>query len=143
MKTSIKHLLRTPVKTTLFFLLMTAAALLLTVGAVMATESTQRIQAAEEQFHTLGRIWQEPVSVSEEAHSVYSAHNGLEGYGFTETYDDPVDISVLNYEGAPYLVEPENRPYYWTYNERLVNPWWELAGDNRYFVFEVSLLCQI
>ena len=56
MKNSLKQLLRTPMKTCLFFLLMTAATALLVMGANLWAQTQAKIDAAEGLFVTLHRL---------------------------------------------------------------------------------------
>lgn len=60
MKNSLKQLLRTPMKTALFFLLMTAATALLVLGANLWAQTQAKINAAEGLFVTLGTVEQLP-----------------------------------------------------------------------------------
>ena len=60
MKNSLKQLLRTPMKTCLFFLLMTAATALLVLGAELWQNTQAKIDAAEGLFVTLGTVEQLP-----------------------------------------------------------------------------------
>ena len=56
MKNSLKQLLRTPMKTALFFFLMTAATALLVLGANLWLNTQAKIDAAEGLFVTLGTV---------------------------------------------------------------------------------------
>ncbi len=109
MKTSLKHLFRTPVKTLLFFLLITACTLLLVFGSVMLFESNQRITAAEDAFQTVGTIQQPPVSTRTEITPDACVGKIARSY---DTYGETIAVDALNFEGAGYVVPPENRPYY-------------------------------
>ena len=60
MKNSLKQLLRTPMKTCLFFLLMTAATALLVLGANLWAQTQAQMDAVEKQFTTLGTVEQLP-----------------------------------------------------------------------------------
>ena len=54
MKNSLKHLLRTPMKTALFFLLMAAATALLVLGANLWAQTQAQMDAVEKQSTPLG-----------------------------------------------------------------------------------------
>ncbi len=109
MKTSLKHLFRTPVKTLLFFLLITACTLLLVFGSVMLLGSNQRIAAAKDAFQTVGTIQQPPVSTRTEITPDACIGRIARRY---DTYGETISVDTLNFEGAGYVVPPENRPYY-------------------------------
>lgn len=109
MKTSLKHLFRTPIKTLLFFLLMTACTLLLVFGSVMLAESSRRITAAADAFQTVGTIRQPPVSTRTEITPDACLGRIARSY---DTYGETISVDALHFEGAEYMVPPENRPYY-------------------------------
>ena len=58
MRNSLKQMLRTPMRTALFFLLLTAASLLLTLGAALFIRNRQAAAQYEEQFITIGTVRQ-------------------------------------------------------------------------------------
>lgn len=109
MKLSLKHLFRAPVKTLLFFLLMTGCTLLLVFGSVMFAVSNQRIQAAEDSFQTIGTIEQPPLSTKTEISEDPCRGNIVRTY---DRYGETIFAEDLDFPGANYLFPPENRPYY-------------------------------
>lgn len=113
MRNSLKQLLHTPVKAALFFLLMAAASLLLIFGSVMLVQSLQRIDAAEEQFTTIGFVEQKPTETWQET----ITWNKCWGE-YTQTvneYDQILSSDSLYFDGANYIYTPEVRPYYQAY----------------------------
>ena len=117
MKNSLKQLFRTPLKAVLFFLLMAACSLLLVFGSVMLTQSMQRINAAEEQFTTIGSVTQKPSSTRNET----ITWNKLWG-DYTDKvneYQNVLSVEMLSFDGANYTNEPESRPYYQAYMPKL------------------------
>ncbi len=114
MKKSLKQLLRTPTRTTLFFLLMTAATLLLVFSASLLSETSQRIDQVESTFTTVARVEQPPVSTSVENW----VNECWPTYGLNQRSKDLWDVRVsvedLQFEGADYVTAPEFRPYYMT-----------------------------
>ena len=110
MKNSLKQLFRTPAKSLLFFLLTVIATVLLTVGSVLYSQSSQRIADVESSFTTLGMVRQMPIKMVTEVfpHTICTAG----GTVWREIWGDMESVDVLHFEGADYLTPPENRPYY-------------------------------
>ena len=111
MKNSLKQLLRTPMKTALFFFLMTAATALLVLGAELWQNTQAKIDAAEGLFVTLGTVKQLP---DYEAPVKTKTLDSL-WFGAEETepvYGTVYDESVLDFPGAVYVHGPEKRTYY-------------------------------
>ena len=111
MKNSLKQLLRTPMKTALFFLLMTAATALLVLGANLWAQTQAKIDAAEGLFVTLGTVEQLPdYEAPVKTKTLDSLWLGAEE---TESvYGTVYDESVLDFPGAAYVHGPEKRTYY-------------------------------
>ena len=59
---SIRQLLRTPVKTLLFVLLLAAVTIMLVFGSVLYLQTQAHIEAVEDQFTTIGMVTQRPSS---------------------------------------------------------------------------------
>ncbi len=115
-RNSFKQLLRRPGKAILFFVLMTAATLLLVFGAAMYIEVQLRMDALEDVYSTIGTVkqpWDEIKYVSHD--------NDCFSYGAypEEDYGEILRPEILNFPGAEYVIPPENRPYYVTYNPEL------------------------
>ena len=124
MKKSLKQLLRTPRRTALFFLLMSAATLLLVFSASLWSETNQRIGEVENTFTTVATVEQPPVKTD----ILTTWENGCwgeqsstrdiwdVGVSVDDLKDDIWDVRVsvddLLFEGANYVTEPEFRPYY-------------------------------
>ena len=111
MKNSLKQLLRTPMKTALFFLLMAAATALLVLGANLWAQTQAKIDAAEGLFVTLGTVEQLPdYEAPVKTKTLDSLWLGAEE---TESvYGTVYDESVLDFPGAVYVHGPEKRTYY-------------------------------
>lgn len=106
---SIKQLLRTPVKTTLFILLLASATMLLVFGSVLLVQTSAYIEQVEDTFTTIGMVDQLPSSTRT---VIYE-----DGCGNIETaeynvYDELLTLDVLDFEGADYIRPPENRVCY-------------------------------
>ena len=110
MKNSLKQLLRTPMKTALFFFLMTAATALLTLGARLWLNTQHKIDAAESAFTTIGTVTQKE-NATQVSPLWNAATKSYTNYA-SPVYDSLIDESVLDFSGAEYLAGPERRPYY-------------------------------
>ena len=110
MKNSLKQLLRTPMKTALFFLLMTAATALLVLGANLWAQTQAKIDAAEGLFVSLGTVEQLPdYEAPVKTKTLDSLWLGAEE---TESvYGTVYDESVLDFPGAAYVHGPEKRTH--------------------------------
>ena len=140
MKNSLKQILRTPARTSLFFVLMMMATLLLVFSASLLSETEQRIDEVERTFTTVGRVEQPPVMTD-----VITATWETECWGYNLSTDDIWDVRVsvedLQFEGANYVTAPEFRPYY-----MVEHPDWdhtlpvESSGRRWYHIFEFTAL---
>lgn len=106
---SIRQLLRTPVKTLLFVLLLCAVTIMLAFGSVLYLQTQAHIEAVENQLTTIGMVTQRPSSTQTVTREF--------GCGVTEAaiydvYDEIIPIDVLNFEGANYIRPPEERMSY-------------------------------
>lgn len=112
---SIKQLLRQPWKALLFFLLMAASTALVVTGAALTIESNQRIQIVEDTYSTIGYIEQAPISTETTV-----APNPCFGTDrITDTdYGGYIHPEDLDFPGANYVMEPEQRPYYVFYEPK-------------------------
>ena len=81
---SIRQLLRTPVKTLLFVLLLAAVTIMLTFGSVLYLQARAQIEAVEEQYTTLGMVTQRP-SYTRKVSCEYGC--GAQGSAIYEVYD--------------------------------------------------------
>ena len=97
MKNSLKQLLRTPGKA------------LLTVGVCLFVQTSGRIAKVESEFTTIATVEQKPVSTYIE--EGYNSCLGAYGNELP-VYDRLISPDVLNFPGANYIGEPENRPVY-------------------------------
>lgn len=107
---SLKQLLRTPMKTCLFFLLMAAATALLVMGANLWAQTQAQMDAVEKQFTTLGTVEQKPNRT--QMRTGWDAADGAYYSEAEPVYDSVISADVLDFDGANYLKAPEKRPYY-------------------------------
>ena len=104
---SIRQLLRTPVKTLLFVLLLAAVTIMLTFGSVLYLQARAQIEAVEEQYTTLGMVTQRP-SYTRKVSCEYGC--GAQGSAIYDVYDEIIPIDVLDW--ADYVIPPEERLSY-------------------------------
>ena len=114
---SIKQLLRQPGKALLLFLLMAASTMLVVAGTILTIENNARIQIVEDTYSTVAYVTQYPVDYEEIPVSdpCHGGENVLSG----AVYGDTILPEDLDFPGAKYVVEPEYRPYYISYNPEL------------------------
>lgn len=98
-RNSFKQLFRRPAKVLLFFFLMLAATALLVFGAGLYYQNAWRMEALNNYYTTIATIRQPWESVE----------NGVPQYGEIVRPED------LEFEGADYILPPENRPYLLSY----------------------------
>lgn len=110
MKNSLKQMLRTPMRTALFFLLLTAASLLLTLGAALFIRNRQAAAQYEEQFITIGTVRQKADSFGQTL--VWDAAQKDYSIIRTAQYDSYLTVEDLLIPGAEYVAGPEQRAYY-------------------------------
>lgn len=123
---SIKQLLRQPGKVILFFLLMAASTMLVVAGTILTIENNARIQIVEDTYSTVAFVTQFPVDYEE--FSVHDPCHGLDYMASRPVYGDTILPEDLDFPGAKYVVEPEYRPYYISYQPLLQH-----TNGHRYF----------
>ena len=113
---SIKQLLRQPGKALLFFLLIAASTMLVVAGAILTIESNARIQIVEETYSTVAFVTQFPSGYNE-----FMVNDPCNGDFITSQpeYDDFILPEDLDFPGAKYVIEPEYRPYYISFQPEL------------------------
>lgn len=107
---SIRQMLRTPVRTMLFTLLLTFAALLMTLGAGLFVKNERAAAEYEQKFITIGTVSQKPESFVQisEWDAEKKNYQILRKTQYT-SYNTPED---LLFPEAQYLAGPEQRAYY-------------------------------
>ncbi len=112
-RNSIKQMVRTPVKTILFLLLMALAAILSTLGLNLWQISASNMKAFEAVFTTIGTVEQKKAALHKE--EVWDSIDNILSYHYIPEYNAPIPISVLDFDGADYIYPPEKRPFYGAY----------------------------
>lgn len=106
---SIRQLLRTPVKTILFVLLLAIVTVMLVLGSMLYLQTQAHIEAVEEQFTTLGMVTQRSSSTQTVTREFGC---GVSKTAIYDVYDELIPVDVLNFEGADYIRPPEERIFY-------------------------------
>ena len=109
-RSSLVRLLRTPVKTAFFFLLLAFTVSLVCAGGNLWKLCGDNLERFEKIFTTIGTVEQTPERTEQE--SVWFADEMGYRYFTRAVYGDIVSDSVLDFEGAGYLSGPEQRAYY-------------------------------
>lgn len=112
-RNSIRQMLRTPVKTFVFLLLIVCSGALLTIGANLWLRSNQNLKEYEASFFTIGTVEQKPDSISQDM-EWDAARKDYEIYQSAQ-YAYVYPVSVLQFEGAEYIGKPEKRSHYASY----------------------------
>lgn len=113
MKNSLKQMMRTPVRTILFLILMIFASLLMTLGVCIRSKANQTMAQYEDRFMTIGTIRQIPDSFEQTL--LWNAET--KDYDVVKkaqysSYRTPED---LLFPEAEYLTKPEQRAFYISY----------------------------
>lgn len=136
-RSSLTRLVRTPVRTVLFFLLLSFTVALVCAGGNLWKLCGDNLQRFEEVFMTIGTVEQMPERVEQEA--VWFANKEDFRYFNRNVYGATISREVLDFEGAGYLSGPEQRAYY----EALPQEYKlkeDIEGYGQYMVIEASPL---
>lgn len=109
-RNSLTRLFRTPVKTALFFLLLSFTVALVCAGGSLWKLSGDNLRRFEEIFMTIGTVEQTPERMEQEA--VWYANLEDFRYFNRAVFGETIPSDVLDFEGAGYLSGPEQRAYY-------------------------------
>lgn len=113
MKNSLKQMMRTPVRTIFFLILMIFASLLMTLGVCIRSKANQTMEQYEDRFMTIGTVRQIPDSFEQTL--LWNAET--KDYDVVKraqysSYRTPED---LLFPEAEYLTKPEQRAFYISY----------------------------
>lgn len=109
-KNSLIRLVRTPVKTALFFLLLSFTVALVCLGANLRKLCADNMAHFEQIFTTIGTVEQKPEKTVQKA--VWRADRKSYRYVSQPVYGETVQPDVLDFEGAEYLSGPDRRACY-------------------------------
>lgn len=134
-RNSLRQLCRTPVRTILFVLLLALASMLSSLGGSLWMLGSRNLERFEKAFTTIGTVEQRKSSVEQ----VRQWDAGRQDYMYFQIprYDAPIPVSVLDFEEAEYILEPEKRPCYEAYLPDY-HIWDEKERVDDHLVVEVS-----
>ena len=114
---SMKQMLRTPLRSILFFVLVGISALLLAVGGSLLYQSSGMEREFEKIYTTIATVEQK----QEEVRTIPVWDETLQDYYYINhgVYGDRIPDEVLDFDGAPYLTEAKLRPHLGAYVEQM------------------------
>ena len=112
-RNSIKQILRMPIRSFSFLLLIAASGMFLTLGAVLWIMNNSVINTYEDTFITIGTVEQKALSINTTTR--WNAEKKDYDLRQQPVYSSLLPISMLSFEGANYIHEPEKRSYYGSY----------------------------
>lgn len=121
MRNSLKQMVRTPIKTALFFLLNLVASLLMTLGVCIWQKSSSVMDKYEDQFITIGTVRQRPESF--EQVKIWDAEEKRYSIVKRAQYASYDTVEDLVIPGVTYLAGPEQRAYYASYTPQYTKLW--------------------
>ena len=121
---SIKQLLRTPIKTTLFLLLLTFSGVLFSLGTNLWALNSRNIRNYEQTFSTIGTVEQRPSFVAQ-TEEWDAEQKGFRIYNRPQ-YSELLNLSLLSFYDENYVQKPEKRVHYGSYapDYKLVETSW-------------------
>ncbi len=141
MKNSLKQMMRTPVRTVFFLVLIVFATLLMTLGAGIWRKGTQTMAKYEDSFITIGTVRQIPDSYEEttEWDAEFKEYNISKQVHY-DSYNTLEDLLI---PGVEYVMEPEQRAFYSSHVPQYSMAWreWTLptAIDYGHYITEFTL----
>ena len=114
---SIKQMLRSPLKSIMFFLLIGICAFFLALGSSFWYMGNDSLQNFDEKFITIGTVEQKYEGTT--TREVWDSEIQSYEYYNAEYYGEWLDEDVLDFEGADYMIKPRQRPYFGAYIEDL------------------------
>lgn len=129
---SMKQMLRSPLKSFLFFFLIGISAFFLALGGNLWNMSRTGMQEFEKIFTTIGTV--EQTAVGSRTVSYWDAGSKTYQYFKGPVYGDRISEDVLDFEGADYQLKPRQRPYFGAYVKEL----YEGVGHDWMITVEVT-----
>ena len=131
--------MRTPVKTLAFLVLLILAVTFFMLGFQLWVGARDNIERIEKAYMTIGTVEQLANSVGTDR--MWDAETKSYTYFVSPGYDGIIPESVLDFEGADYILRPEKRPVYGAYMPGFVmskNPDWEYLYDDFFLIAELQ-----
>lgn len=121
MKNSLKQMMRTPLRTGLFLILMVFAALLMTLGSCIWQKNSKIIEEYEDRFVTIGTVRQIPNSF--EQMLIWNAEDKDYDVKKKAQYSSYLTVEDMQIPGVEYLAGPEQRAFYSSYTPEYIKLW--------------------
>ena len=141
MKNSLKQLMRTPVKTLAFLMLLILAVTFSMLGFQLWAGARDNIDRIDKAYMTIGTV--EQMGTGVELRELWDPDKKEYRYYSVQKRDGMIPVSVLDFEGAGYIVKPEKRVCYGAYVPGFVmstDPYWESNFDNFFLIAELQPL---
>jgi len=119
-------MLRTPIKTVSFVLLIVLSVCLFSLGVSLLIVSGENIEEFEASYITIGTVRQ--IADATDTIDRWDAGWQVNTYNSRPVYDTIMPLSVLDFDGANYIHPPEKRPFYGAYMPGFIigaEPEWE------------------
>ena len=113
-KNSLKQLGRMPVKTLFFLVLLILTVAFFMLGINLWSVANKNLDKIDDTFVTIGTVQQKATTSSTGA--MWQYWTGTHIYLTQPIYSGLIPPSVLDFEGANYIIKPEKRPYYVAYH---------------------------
>lgn len=135
-RNSLKQMLRTPLKTVLFLILIST--ILIVLGGNLFFLNYQDMEKFDKMFSTIGMAEQIPKETKMEGS--WDAEQDREYYHSVLEYGEWASPSVLEFPGAEYVVEPEKMPWFVAYIPQLEQSYTTGRFEDFLFLVEVTPL---
>lgn len=113
LKNSLKQMGRTKIKMIVFLLLIILTVTFLSLGVNLWQTCNRNMKEYDSVFTTIGVVNQKENSLK--VTQSWNAATKEYTYWDKPVYDSILPISLLDFEGANYIIKPEHRPYYGAY----------------------------
>lgn len=137
LRNSLKQMLRTPLRTLSFLILIGISGLLLSLGVNLFYISVQTEKQTKGSFTTIGMVKQKPSGTAMKKYwnpvtQDYEARS-------EKQYGTPVSDSALDIDGLPYIHKPKQQPFYAAYTGSYVvrnthsevdESWWGIGASS-------------
>ncbi len=106
----LQSIFRKPIKMAFFILLVAITVAFLSIGTYLFSSVSSGLIEIENIYRTVGTV--EQINRTVETEEVYDRILDKYDLRLRPIYENPIDIESLSFEGANYIIPPENRPYY-------------------------------
>lgn len=138
---SIKQLMRTPLKTLFFFVMLVLTITFFMLGFNLWSDANENMRRLESTFVTIGTVEQKATSMA--TAETWDAEIKKYTYRTFPVTGDIIPLSALDFEGANYISKPEKRPFYCAYDPGYVvlnDPLYEAQIEETTIIVEMQPL---